>query len=334
MTWQDYLIQSGLTLQDILIVGGITIAALILVAIAFSAGSKQSKARLQRVSQTVRKADALAGAISVRRNTTDSSIKAFDRLIKRWMPNPERMRRKLACTGRKISLGQFLLVCLLLGGMVTAAVAYFGIPWIAAILAGMTVGGAIPYGFVSYLAANRQKKFNDLFPDAIDLIVRGLKSGLPISESIRVVGTEITDPVGVEFRQVSDHVKFGKSLTEALWIIARNIDTPEFRFFIISLTIQQDTGGNLAETLENLGGIVRRRKQMKLKIRAFSSEAKASAYIIGSLPFVMFAILMMMNPGYASQLYTDPRGILLIGAGLTSYAIGIGVMAKMVRFDI
>jgi tight adherence protein B len=124
------------------------------------------------------------------------------------------------------------------------------------------------------------------------------------------------------------------SLTDALWTIAPNVDTPEFRFFIISLTIQQDTGGNLAETLENLGGIVRRRKQMKLKIKAFSSEAKASAYIIGSLPFVMFAILMMMNPGYASQLYTDPRGIIMIGAGLTSYAIGIGVMAKMVRFDI
>jgi tight adherence protein B len=223
---------------------------------------------------------------------------------------------------------------LLIAGLITAGVAYAGIPLIAAALAGLAIGGAIPYGLVAYLVSDRQKKFSSMFPDAIDLIVRGLKSGLPATESIRVVGTEIADPVGVEFRHVSDQIKFGMTLPDALWSVAPNIDTAEFRFFIISLTIQQDTGGNLAETLENLANILRRRKQMKLKIKAFSSEAKASAYIIGSLPFVMFAILMMMNPGYASQLYTDPRGIIMVGAGLTSYAIGIGVMAKMVRFDI
>lgn len=334
MNWQDYLLRSGLSLQDVFIIGGIIFVALILVVAAFSTGSKQSKMRLQRVSQTVRKADAKAGAISLRRNTSDSSIKVFDHLIKQWLPNPERMRRRLACTGRRVSLGQYLLACGVIAGVVAAGMIVLGLPLIAGTLTGIAIGGAVPYGVVAYLGGKRQKEFSNLFPDAIDLIVRGLKSGLPVTESIRVVGTEISDPIGVEFRQVSDHIKFGKSLTEALWIIAKNIDTAEFRFFIISLTIQQDTGGNLAETLENLAGILRRRKQMKLKIKAFSSEAKASAYIIGSLPFVMFAILMMMNPGYASQLYTDPRGIILVGCGLASYTVGIGVMAKMVRFDI
>jgi tight adherence protein B len=140
--------------------------------------------------------------------------------------------------------------------------------------------------------------------------------------------------VGVEFREVSDQIKFGKTMTDALWTVAPRIDTAEFRFFIISLSIQQETGGNLAETLENLAAVLRRRKQLKLKIKALSSEAKASAYIIGSLPFIMFGILLMMNYGYASQLYLDPRGIILVGCGLLSYAIGIAVMAKMVRFDI
>ena len=160
------------------------------------------------------------------------------------------------------------------------------------------------------------------------------KSGLPASESIRVVGQEIADPVGVEFREVSDQIKFGKTMTDALWAVSPRIDTPEFRFFIISLSIQQETGGNLAETLENLAHVLRRRKQLKLKIKALSSEAKASAYIIGSLPFIMFAILLMMNYGYASMLYKDPRGLMLVGCGLLSYAIGIGVMAKMVRFEV
>jgi len=201
-------------------------------------------------------------------------------------------------------------------------------------MVGVVVGVGIPHLVIGIMGGRRRNKFNALFPEGIDLIVRGLKSGLPVSESIRVVGQEISDPVGVEFREVSDQIKFGKSLTDAMWSVAPRIDTPEFRFFIISLSIQQETGGNLAETLENLGQVLRKRKTLKLKIKALSSEAKASAYIIGSLPFLMFGILMMLNYGYASQLYTDPRGIILVGCGFVSYAIGIGTMAKMVRFDV
>jgi tight adherence protein B len=208
------------------------------------------------------------------------------------------------------------------------------IPFIACLLVGVVVGVGIPHLVIGILGGRRRNKFNALFPEGIDLIVRGLKSGLPVSESIRVVGQEISDPVGVEFREVSDQIKFGKTLTDALWSVAPRIDTPEFRFFIIALSIQQETGGNLAETLENLSGVLRKRKTLKLKIKALSSEAKASAYIIGSLPFLMFGILMMMNYGYASTLYTDPRGIILVGCGLISYALGIGTMAKMVRFDV
>jgi tight adherence protein B len=187
---------------------------------------------------------------------------------------------------------------------------------------------------VGMLGRRRLNKFVALFPEAIDLIVRGLKSGLPISESIKVVGTEIVDPVGTEFQQISDSIKFGMSMTDALWAAASRIDMPDYRFFVISLSIQQETGGNLAETLENLSTVLRRRRQMKLKIKAFSSEAKASAYIIGSLPFIMFGLIMMMNYGYEITLFTDPRGLMMVAAGLTSFLIGIAVMYKMVKFEI
>ena len=120
-----------------------------------------------------------------------------------------------------------------------------------------------------------------------------------------------------------------------MWDTAQRIDTPEFKFFIISISVQRETGGNLAETLDNLVDILRRRRQMKLKIKAMSSEARASAYIIGSLPFAMFGILLLINPGYAMELFHDPRGLIMVAVGLTSMpGHGVLVMAKMVRFEI
>jgi len=337
MSWLTPLLRSGMSPQDLVIFVGAVALALILVIIAFATGANQSKQRLERVSRVTQKGDPRnpVSAVNVRRATADSSIAALDYMIKRWLPNPQKMRGRLVRTGRRISLGQYLGFCAMLALLITAAMKMFvGLPLGACFMIGIAVGLGIPHMVIGIMGGRRQNKFNSLFPEGIDLIVRGLKSGLPASESIRVVGQEIGDPVGVEFREVSDQIKFGKTMTDALWSVAPRIDTAEFRFFIISLSIQQETGGNLAETLENLGQVLRKRKTLKLKIKALSSEAKASAYIIGSLPFLMFGVLLMMNYGYASTLYTDPRGIILVGCGFVSYAIGIGTMAKMVRFDI
>jgi tight adherence protein B len=331
------LVDAGLTPMDVVIVGGAIVLALLLIIVAFAAGANQSKQRLKRVAQLSQKADGVASrsAVNVKRATADSSIVALDYIIKRWLPNPQKLRGRLLRTGRRISLGQYLAFSITLTVIAAGVLKVtFSIPFIACLMGGVVIGLGLPHLVVGFLGKRRQNQFNALFPEGIDLIVRGLKSGLPASESIRVVGQEIGDPVGVEFREVSDQIKFGKTLTDALWTVAPRIDTAEFRFFIISMSIQQETGGNLAETLENLSMVLRKRKTLKLKIKALSSEAKASAYIIGSLPFIMFGILLMMNYGYASTLYTDPRGIMLVGAGLVSYAIGIGTMAKMVRFEI
>jgi tight adherence protein B len=245
------------------------------------------------------------------------------------------MRMRLQRTGRTITLGQYLLFCFALTAIIGLALKFvIGLPAIAAVPAGFAVGFLIPHIAVGTMLKRRQDKFMRNFPEAIDLIVRGLKSGLPVTESIRVVGQEIVDPIGVEFRGIADAVKFGKPMVEALWAIEPRIDIQEFRFFITALSVQQETGGNLAETLENLSTVLRRRKQMKLKIKALSSEAKASAYIIGSLPFIMFGIILTMNYDYGSQLYKDIRGIYMLCGGFLSYSIGTAIMWKMVRFDI
>jgi len=337
MSLTELLAATGLTPSELIIGGGIFALALVLGAAAFLLDSGKSKTRLQRVSQVARAGapGAPRSTVNVKRTTDDSSIAAFDYIIKRWVPNPQRMRARLLQTGYKISLGQYFLTCAFVGLVSLSSKLFLAeVPMAAAIFGAIGIGIAIPYKVIGILVKRRQTKFLALFPDAIDLIVRGLKSGLPASESIRVVSQEINDPVGADFREVTDLIKFGKTIPEALWAVAAKLELPEFRFFIIALSIQQETGGNLAETLENLGGVLRRRRTLKLKIKALSSEAKASAYIIGSLPFIMFGLILMMNYDYGSQLLTDTRGNYMIAAGLMSYAIGISIMRKMVRFEV
>ncbi len=272
---------------------------------------------------------------AVRRERADSSFQFLDRFIKRALPRPDMLRTRLAQTGKKISIGEYVLASGVCGGLAWA---------VASVVAGqgpLTAGAAalfatigLPHMVVGYLGRRRKAAFTALFPDAIDLIVRGLRSGLPVSESVRVVSDEIGAPVGEEFKRVVDAIGFGKAMDEAMWDVAKRIDTAEFKFFVVALTVQQETGGNLAETLENLSDVLRARKQMKLKIKALSSEPKASAWILGSLPFLMFGIIALLNFDYVSQLFIDPRGHTLVIGGLISQAIGIAVMMKMVRFEI
>jgi len=331
----NFLQQTDLTPSDLMIFIVSVTLAIVLVVTVVLIGARKSKMRMQRVMAVSAKVDKRAGTVNVRRATADSSIAALDYLIKRFLPNPQRMRMRLSKTGKTITLGQYLMFCFGLATFVGLLFKFIlGIPTVVCLLAGIALGFLIPHIVTGTMAKRRQDKFMRTMPEALDLICRGLKSGLPITESVRVVGQEITDPIGFEFRGIADAIKFGKPMIEALWAIEPRIDIQEFRFFITALAIQQETGGNLAETLENLSIVLRRRKQMKLKIRALSSEAKASAYIIGSLPFIMFAIILTMNYDYGSQLYKDPRGIMMVGAGFVSYAIGIAIMWKMVRFDI
>lgn len=263
------------------------------------------------------------------------SLPFIDNIAKRYLPRQAMLRDRLSRTGYDITVGNYLMVCLGL------AVVGFGATWLIfhfpAVLAaavGIIVGVGLPHFATYMLALRRQKRFIDVLPDAVDLIVRGLRSGLPVTESINAVGREMPDPLGEEFRRVADGVRFGQSLEEVLWDSARRLSIPEFNFFVISLSVQRETGGNLGETLANLSDILRKRRQMHLKIKAMSSEARASALILGSLPFVMFGIVRLLNPGYALQLFDDPRGMMMVGVGLLSIVIGAAIMKKMVSFEI
>src|SRR5690606_9660698 len=185
-----------------------------------------------------------------------------------------------------------------------------------------------------YVGNRRITKVMNAVPEAIALLCRGLRAGLPIVEAIVTLGNDAPDPVGREFRCVANAMRIGQSLEQGLWDVARRIDIPDFKFLIIAISIQRETGGNLAETLGGLANTLRKRRQIQLKIKAMSSEARASAWLIGALPFLMFFLLWLANDGYVLPLVNDPPGMYMLGAGLPMISFGVGVMAKMVRFEI
>jgi tight adherence protein B len=272
---------------------------------------------------------------SVKRLDQRSALPALDKLIKRFLPRQDALQKRLSQTGRNIGIGFYAAASFGLALVVSAALTIVAqLPMAMSAALGVLAGTAIPHLVVGRMVAKRLEKFIAIFPDAIDLIVRGLRSGLPVTESISSVGQEMPDPVGSEFRRIGESVQFGRTLEEALWDSAKRLDTPDFKFFVISLSVQKETGGNLGETLANLSEILRRRRQMKLKIKAMSSEARASAYILGSLPFLMFCLIYLLNPAYETELFTDPRGRTALLGAMTTMAMGVAVMRRMVRFEI
>lgn len=263
----------------------------------------------------------------------DKSI--FDTIMKKILPNTDILKNRLMRTGKDLTLTHFGLMWLS-SAIVIGLIIFLKLkimPVFAAV-GGIALGLMLTNMIINFMIGRRLKKFIQSFPDAIDLMVRGIKSGLPISQTVQSISTEIDGPVGEEFTKISDAMKIGTDLNEALWSRARKLDIPELKFFCIALTIQKETGGNLSETLGNLSTILRKRKQMKLKIKAMSSEAKASAIIIGSLPFIMYVILKIMSPEYVEPLLNDPRGIKLVIGGLVTIGLGTFIMSKMVSFEI
>jgi tight adherence protein B len=303
----------------------------------FTRKEREMKDRISRIAKRPRPGEEKrrnAAALSLRKDA-DSSIAQFDKMIKQLLPNPAKLRMRLTRTGKNISLGVYVLFCLISGAVgMLAARQVGGLALGPALLIGSVVGLLLPHMVTGFLIGRRKKKFLGHFPDAIDVLIRGLKAGLPATESMRIVAQEMTGPVAQEFTQVTDGLKLGGDFDDVLWMAAERINLPEFNFFVITLTIQRETGGNLGETLENLTDMLRKRRQVRLKVKALSSEAKASAIIIGSLPFVLFGILYMLNRDYVMMLFTHQTGPILVGVGFAMQAFGIGVMAKMVKFEI
>lgn len=319
--------------QFLLLFGGA--AALLVLAAIMLAGpspAKEAQRRLQTVrlrhseSTGDRVENQLKKAIAARRPRAHRLAGASSRF--------EALVLRLERSGTGWSVVAYLNASLGLALAIAAVVYLRSGAGLLALGLGIAIGAGLPHLVVGMLVKRRGDAFNARFPDAIELLVRGLRSGLPVTETLSVVARELPGPVGEEFRAVVERIRIGSTMDEALQKAADRLGTPEFHFFVITLAIQRETGGNLAETLSNLADVLRKREQMKLKIRALSSESKASAYIVGSLPFLVFAMIWWINPGYIEGFFADDRLIITGLGALVWMSIGGFVMARMVSFEI
>lgn len=323
-----------MSILQLLLVGGGLMGLMILGYMLMSGPSvaKESQRRLQAVrfrhsESTKDKVESqLKKAIAARKPKTFSRAGSGSRM--------EALMLRLDRTGMNWTVAQYAYGSLGLGLTVTLLLYLQSGALLMALVVGVFVGAGLPHFVVNTLIKRRTNAFNAKFPDAIELLVRGLRSGLPVGETLGVVANEVPGPVSAEFRAVTERIRIGRTMEEALQETANKLGTAEFQFFVITLAIQRETGGNLAETLSNLADVLRKRAQMKLKIRAMSSESKASAYIVGSLPFIVFIMIYWVNPNYIGGFFEDERLIVAGLGGLVWMSIGGFIMAKMVSFEI
>lgn len=273
--------------------------------------------------------------LAFRSEQQQSRWKRMERRLSRYLPNRSALQRRLDRAGFRMGVGTLMVAVVIVGTLLAFSIhTLAGLALHLCALGGLAGGFLIVNVFIGMAGRRRSEKFLRQLPEAIDIIIRSVRAGLPIMEGISVVKDEFPAPLGEEFATVRDRVQFGATLEEALWLIAQRIERPEFNFLVIAVAVQRETGGNLTEALANLSHILRQREQMKLKVKALSSEARASAYILGALPFVMAVLIFFLNPGYLDKLFIDPRGHMMLGFGFGTIAMGALVMYKMIKFEI
>jgi tight adherence protein B len=319
----------------IIMIACAAVLVIAMIALAFS-GPSTAKAQTRRINALRDRHSNSTGAIVEAQMRRIQAVRntRMDNLAAQFLPKPAVLKKRLDMTGKTWTPGKYLGACLIIGVIVLALLLIKGAPILMSLFVSFFLGLMIPHIVVGFTIKSRVAKFTKNFPDAIELLVRGLRSGLPITETLGVVAAEIPGPVGVEFRSVSDKMKIGRTMDTALQETADRLGTPEFQFFVITLQIQRETGGNLAETLSNLADVLRKRMQMKLKIKAMSSESKASAYIIGALPFIVFFMILQINYAYMASFFSDPRLIVTGLGGMVWMGIGGFIMRQMINFEI
>ncbi|KAA0699150.1 pilus assembly protein [Neorhizobium sp. P12A] len=272
--------------------------------------------------------------MSKRRKSVQDSLKDLEKRQQEKSKKALSLKSRLTQAGLPITPSRFYIFSVLFGlfVLVVAFIAgapkpvVFGLPFAAAF--------GLPRWVVGFLIKRRQNKFLEEFPNALDVITRSLRSGLPLNDAVRLVASEAQEPVKTEFRRVIEAQQVGLSMSEACARMTSHLPLQEVNFFAIVIAIQSQAGGNLSEALGNLSKVLRERKKMKAKVSALSMEAKASAVIIGALPFIVATLVYLTSPAYMMILFTDPRGHLIMAGSAVWMSIGIYVMKNMVSFDI
>ena len=306
------------------------------------ASEKTVERRLETVKRAetdrnvVRAARDRAAEIAKRRRSIQETLKDLETKQKdrdRFIRRPP-LKIQIRQAGLEITMQRFYTLSALAGVFLALVVFLFGGPLLA-VAGALLVGGiGIPRWVVAYLRRRRMKAFLEEFPNALDIIVRAVKSGLPLNDAVRMIASEAQEPVRTEFRRLVEGQQLGLSMAEAAMRMSETMPAAEANFFGIVIQIQAQAGGNLSEALGNLSRVLRERKKMKAKVQALSMEAKASAAIIGSLPIIVAVLVYITSPGYIMPLFTTSIGHLILGASAIWMCMGIFVMRQMMNFEV
>ncbi|MET4683948.1 type II secretion system F family protein [Brevundimonas faecalis] len=293
-------------------------------------------------SQAVKRAKAMGAAreVTAAKRAAANTPEARRKQIMSQLQDVERRERKARMTtaaklkqaGLSISLRTFVFISIAAGFVGFLISLVLGVHVVLALGIGVAMGLGLPRWIVGFMGKARMKKFSMAFADAVDILVRGIKTGLPVHDCFKIIARESPQPLGDEFQRLVESMGVGLTLSQALDKMYERMPTPELKFFAIVIAIQQKTGGNLAEALTNLTTVLRARRLMGEKIKALSSEAIASAGIIGSLPPVVMILVSVTSPGYMSLLFTDMRGQVLLLASAVWMAFGVFTMKRMISF--
>jgi tight adherence protein B len=327
------IVQIAVFLLAILSVGGIVGAAIY----PLLAGETRQKKRLQSITSSRNMSDRRAAADENRRKrNVEEAVKDIEEQQKA----KARKGAKLSLTMRMRQAGlgwsrNFYLVVSVVVGIIAFPLYLLMTPAGPLVAMGFAFASALifPYGFVNFKRSRRLKRFTNEFPNAVDIIVRGVKAGLPLIDCLKIIANDAQEPVCSEFQEIVEDQTLGLPLDEAVARLPERVPLAEANFFAIVITIQTRTGGSLAEALSNLSKVLRDRKMMKAKIRAMSTEAKASASIIASLPLIVATLVYLTAPDYIMLLFDTKQGNLVLAGCLTWMMMGVGVMKKMINFD-
>ena len=295
-------------------------------------GEKHAERRVASVARAepVSRPQRSSGGGKSRREQVEGTLKDIEQRQRKAKRPPLAVRLKQA--GLDWSKRRFVVTFAIVGVGAFLVTMMLGVGLIAALGFGFAAGCGLPFWTLSFLKKRRESKFLNEFPDAVDVIVRGIKAGLPLLDSLKLISNDATEPVRSEFRAIVETQTIGMPIGEACLKLYESIPLPEANFFGIVVSIQQRAGGNLSEALGNLSKVLRDRKKMKAKIQAMSMEAKASASIIGALPLAVMGLVWLTSPSYIALLWTDPFGRVMMACCAAWMMVGIFVMRKMINF--
>lgn len=294
-------------------------------------GERKTEQRLASVAKAEPAARVSRGHQKSRRDVVESTLKEFEERHRKSKHVPLSVR--IAQAGLGWSKQQYLIISAVVGAVMFVVGLFSNAGLLAA--TGLAFAGAfgLPRWWLSFLKKRRESKFLDAFPDAVDVIVRGVKAGLPLLDCMKMITVDAPEPLRSEFRAIVETQAVGIPLGEACAKLYERMPLPEANFFGIVISIQQKAGGNLSEALGNLSRVLRDRKKMKGKIQAMSQEAKASAAIIGALPLAVMALVWITSPQYIGLLFSEPLGNIMLVASAMWMTMGVLVMRKMINFD-